>query len=105
LTEYRLTVSDHIDAPRLARVFIRGIIGDMPVSDDAKTAVVLMVSDAATDSVRSGHSITISAEQTEDTCRLIVEGAHLAPPMVISMPHGLTVDAGAEVLTITIGTE
>ncbi len=105
MSEYRLTVSDHIDAPRLARVFTRGVIEAIPASDDAKTAAVLMVSDAATDSVRSGHSVTISAEHAEDVCRLTVEGAQLALPSVTVMPPGLTVDAGEEVLTITIGAE
>lgn len=83
-------------------MFTRGVIEHISASDDAKTAVVLMVSDAATDSVRSGHSVTISASQAEDGCRLTVEGAHLALPTVTAMPHGLSVDAGEDVLTITI---
>ena len=105
LDDYRLTVSTHVDAPRLARVFVRGIIDGLDISDDAKMAVVLMVSDAASDSVRSGHSVTVRGMHVDDGCRLIVEGAELAPPVVTTMPHGLTVAADGSVLEIGIGIE
>jgi hypothetical protein len=105
LSDFRLTISDHVDAPRLARVFTRGVIEEIETSDDAKTAIILMVSDAATDSVRSGHSITITAEQTDDGYRIVLEGSELAPPVVTAMPKGLTVEAGDHVLTIRIGHE
>lgn len=104
MSDYRLTVSSHVDAPRLARVFARGLIERLDISDDAKTAVVLMVSDAASDSVRSGHPITLSGAESHDGCRLTVEGAELAPPMVTSMPEGLEVHLANGVLTIGIGT-
>jgi hypothetical protein len=105
LDDYRLTVSTHVDAPRLARVFTRGIIDGLGVSDDAKTAVVLMVSDAASDSVRAGNSVTIRGMHVDGGCRLIVEGTELAPPVVTTMPQGLTVAADDSVIEIGIETE
>lgn len=104
MSDYRLTVSSHVDAPRLARVFARGLIERIDISDDAKTAVVLMVSDAASDSVRSGHSITLSGVDSGDGCLLTVEGAEIAEPTVAHMPEGLEVDLADGILTIGIGT-
>lgn len=75
------------------------------MSDDARTAVILMVSDAASDSVRSGHPVTVRGSHVDTGCRLVVEGAELAPPVVTAMPAGLTVESGGTALTIEIGTE
>jgi len=104
LSDYHLTVSTHIDAPRLARVFARGLIEFLDISEDARTAVVLLVSDAASDSVRSGHPITMSGERVDDGCRLTIEGTGLADSMVENVPEGLTVDLDGGVLTIGIET-
>lgn len=79
------------------------MIEDFEISDDARTAVILMVSDAATDSVRSGHSVTITGAHVADGCVLIVQGSELAPPAVKSMPAGLTVESGESLLEIRIG--
>lgn len=101
--DYRLTISNHVDAPRLARVFTRGVIEELEISDDARTAVILMVSDATSDSVRSGHPITVTGTHVEEGCLLTVEGSELAPPAVTSMPDGLTVESDQRVLEIRIG--
>ena len=101
--DYRLTISNHVDAPRLARVFTRGVIERLEISDDARTAVILMVSDATSDSVRSGHSVTVTGTHVEDGCLLTVEGSELAPPTVTSMPDGLTVESDQTTLEIRIG--
>lgn len=101
--DYRLTISNHVDAPRLARVFTRGVIEELEISDDARTAVILMVSDATSDSVRSGHPVTVTGTHVENGCLLTVEGAELAPPTVTSMPDGLTVESDRGLLEIRIG--
>lgn len=101
--DYRLTISSHIDAPRLARVFTRGVIEELEISDDARTAVILMVSDATSDSVRSGHPVTVTGTRGDDSCLLTVEGSELAPPTVTSMPEGLTVESNERTLEIRIG--
>lgn len=79
------------------------MIEDFEISDDARTAVILMVSDAATDSVRSGHSVTITGAHVADGCVLTVQGSELAPPAVKSMPAGLTVESDESLLEIRIG--
>lgn len=104
LDDYRLTVSNHVDAPRLARVFTRGVIDELEMSDDARTAVILMVSDAASDTVRSGHSVTVTGTEVENGCLLTVAGSELASPVVTSMPDGLTVESDPQVLSIRIDT-
>ncbi len=101
--DYRLTISNHVDAPRLARVFTRGVIEDLTMSDDARTAVILMVSDATSDSVRSGSSVTVTGTQSENGCLLTVEGSELAPPTVMAMPDGLSVESNQSLLEIRIG--
>ena len=101
--DYRLTISNHVDAPRLARVFTRGVIEELEISDDARTAVILMVSDATSDSVRSGHPVTVTGTHVENGCLLTVEGAEFAPPTVTSMPDGLTVESDPGLLEIRIG--
>ncbi len=75
------------------------------MSDDARTAVILMVSDATSDSVRSGHSVTVTGSHIENGCLLTVEGAELAPPTVASMPDGLRVESDPSLLEIRIGAE
>lgn len=75
------------------------------MSDDARTAVILMVSDATSDSVRSGHSVTVTGTHIEKGCLLTVEGAELAPPTVASMPDGLSVESDPSMLEIRIGGE
>ena len=101
--DYRLTISNHVDAPRLARVFTRGVIEELEISDDARTAVILMVSDATSDSVRSGHPVTVTGTHVYNGCLLTVEGAEFAPPTVTSMPDGLTVESDPGLLEIRIG--
>lgn len=101
--DYRLKLSTHVDAPRVARVFARGVLEGLEVSDDARTAVVLMVSDATTDSVRSGHAVTVTGTLVADGCLLTVEGSDLAPPAVRSMPAGLSVESDDRLLEIRIG--
>ena len=103
MNDYRLTISNHVHAPRLARVFTRAVIEDLDLSDDARTAVVLMVSDAASDSVRSGHPVTVTGTHVENGCLLTVEGSELASPVVTSMPEGLTVASNQGLLEIRIG--
>lgn len=73
------------------------------MSEDARTAVILMVSDAASDSVRSGHSVTVTGIHVENGCLLTVEGSELAPPTVAKMPEGLTVESERSLLEIRIG--
>jgi hypothetical protein len=103
LHDYRLTISSHIDAPRLARVFTRGVIEELEITEDARTAVILMVSDAASDSVRSGHPVTVTGTHVGSGCLLTVEGSELAQPTVTSMPEGLTVASDQSLLEIRIG--
>lgn len=103
MRDYRLTISNHVDAPRLARVFARGLIEDLEISDDARTAVILMVSDATSDSVRSGHSVTVTGTHVDDGCLLMVEGSELAPPTVSAMPDELVVESDQRTLEIRIG--
>lgn len=102
MDDYRLTISNHVDAPRLARVFTRGVIAELEISEDARTAVVLMVSDAASDSVRSGHEVTVTGTHVENGCVLTVEGSELAPPTVTAMPDGLAVVSDERLLEIRI---
>lgn len=102
--DYRLTISGHIDAPRLARVFTRGVIEEVDMSEDARTAVILMVSDATSDSVRSGQPVTVTGTHLEHGgCLVTVEGAELARPSVASMPDGLRVESEPSLLEIRIG--
>ncbi len=73
------------------------------MSDDARTAVILMVSDATSDSVRSGHDVTVTGTHVADGCLLTVEGSELAPPTITAMPDGLAVASGRSLLEIRIG--
>lgn len=91
-----------MDAPRLTRVFVRGLLANIDSSSEVNAAVMLLVSDAASDAVRAGESVTISGKNDDGECEFVVYGSGFTNPLIADAPQGLNVDIDETGLTISV---
>lgn len=92
-----------MDAPRLTRVFVRGLLANVDASSEVNAAVMLLVSDAASDAVRAGESVTISGKNDDDgQCEFVVYGSGFTNPLLSDPPEGLDVGIDDTGLTIAV---
>lgn len=83
-------------------MFVRGLLANLESSSEVNAAVMLLVSDAASDAVRAGESVTISGKTEEGECEFVVYGSGFNNPLIVDPPTGLRVDIDETGLTISV---
>ncbi len=82
---------------------MRGLLANLDTSSELNAAVMLLVSDAASDVVRAGESVTISGKNEEGgACEFVVYGSGFTNPLIADLPDGLKVEIDGTGLTIAI---
>lgn len=97
-----LTVSPNEDASRLARRFVEGVSRRYRLSPDTATALKVLASDAAADSTRSHHSLAIRVTCQESLIDIVIHGAGLEEPAVVSPPPGLAIAGGESSIHVRV---
>lgn len=97
-----LTVSPNVDASRLARRFVEGVSKRYRLSPDTATALKVLASDAAADSMRSRHSLEIRVTCEDSQIDIMIHGAGLEEPAVVSPPSGLAITGGESSIHVMV---
>lgn len=97
-----LTVSPNVDASRLARRFVEGVSKTYRLSPDMATALKMLASDAAADSMRSRQPLEIRVTCQEPLIDIVIHGAGLEGPAVVSPPPGLAIAGGESSIHVRV---
>lgn len=82
---------------------MRGVLAEVDSSSELNSAVLLLVSDAASDAVRAGESVTISGKSDPDgSCEFVLYGSGYTNPLMAEPPAGLSVEIDETGLTIGV---